>query len=160
MLGPDHPYTRKSTSALEVNEMYLANPRVAAAHQQRRQQLDRQKVKAAGVRARVLTVASNPELSGTCTAVHVLKYKHDKGRCVIMLHPELGDAATKSLCSPASLVGLYHVCHHVNVPGGYPYPCHWFLFPFVFPCCCAQYTSMYRLHRWEHALLLLPYLVL
>ena len=49
-----------------------------------------------------LDVASQPALSNT--TVHVLKYKHNKGRYIILLQPELGDAATKSLCPPASLV--------------------------------------------------------
>ena len=49
-------------------------------------------------------MASNPELSNT--TVHVLKYmyKRNKERYIILLQPELGDAARKSLCPPASLV--------------------------------------------------------
>ena len=98
--GPEHPDTRHCQSKLEGNEQCLTNPR-AAAHQQRQQRLDRQQT-AAVVHARILTVTSNPKLSGT--TVHVLKYKRDKDRYMILLRPELGDAAKKSLCSPASLV--------------------------------------------------------
>ena len=36
--------------------------------------------------------------------MHVPKYKRGKERYIILLQPELGDAATRSLCSPASLV--------------------------------------------------------
>ena len=59
-------------------------------------------LKAADVTARILTVATNPELSNT--TVHVLKHKRGKGCYIILLQPELGDAAVKSLCSPASLL--------------------------------------------------------
>ena len=47
------------------------------------------------VRARIPTVAANQELSGT--TVHVLKYKRDKERYMILLQPELGDGTMKSL---------------------------------------------------------------
>ena len=66
--------------------------------------LEKQQVKASVVLARILAVASNPQLSGTSTTVHVLKYKRNKERYIILLQPELGDTATKSLCPPASLV--------------------------------------------------------
>ena len=59
-------------------------------------------VKPAVVHARILGVAPNPKLSGI--TVHVLKYIRDEERYVILLQPELGDAATQSLCLPASLV--------------------------------------------------------
>ena len=59
-------------------------------------------MKAAVVQARILTAATNSELSGT--TVHVLKYTRNKERYIILLQPELGDTAMKSLCSPASLV--------------------------------------------------------
>ena len=65
------------------------------------------------VRARIPTVAANQELSGT--TVHVLKYKRDKERYMILLQPELGDGTMKSLCSPASLV--LAVGTSVNVSG-------------------------------------------
>ena len=52
--------------------------------------------------ARILTVASDPPLRST--TVHVLKYNRDKERYIILLQPELGDTATKSLCWPTSLV--------------------------------------------------------
>ena len=54
------------------------------------------------VRARILSVGSNPELSGA--TVHVLEYKRDKQRYVILLEPELGDAATNSMCLPVNLL--------------------------------------------------------
>ena len=76
----------------------------AAVQQQRMTRLEKQQVKASVVLARILAVASNPQLSGTSTTVHVLKYKRNKERYIILLQPELGDTATKSLCPPASLV--------------------------------------------------------
>ena len=54
------------------------------------------------VHACILSVAADSELSGT--AVHVLKYVRAKERYIILLQPGLGQAATKSLCAPASLV--------------------------------------------------------
>ena len=87
---------------VELNEQRLADPQAAAHARQRRvQRLDNQHGKTTVVYARILTVAANPALSNT--NVHVLKYKRNKER-YILLQPELGDAATKSLCSPASLV--------------------------------------------------------
>ena len=59
-------------------------------------------MKAAVVQARILTAATNSELSGT--TVHVLKYTRNQERNIILLQPELCDTAMKSLCSPASLV--------------------------------------------------------
>ena len=99
--GPEHPTTRTCKSELEDNEQCLADPQ-AAADRLRKVQFRRQQVKAAVVHARILPVASKPEHSNT--AAHVLRYKRDKERYVILLQPELGDAAKKSLCSPVSLV--------------------------------------------------------
>ena len=88
---------------VELNEQRLADPQAAAHARQRRvQRLDNQHGKTTVVYARILTVAANPALSNT--NVHVLKYKRNKERYIILLQPELGDTATKSLCPPASLV--------------------------------------------------------
>ena len=55
---------------------------------------------AGAVRGRI--ISDNPDLDGS--QIHVLKYKPSKARYIILLHPERGDEAQKSLCKPTSLV--------------------------------------------------------
>ncbi len=104
LLGSTHPLTRERTRLLsEACALVDAHPRgrtddVTVAP----------KVPAApnfapvagSVRGRI--ISDNPDLDGS--QIHVLKYKPSKGRYIILLHPERGDEAQKSLCKPTSLV--------------------------------------------------------
>ena len=88
--GPEHPHSRACQSELEYHEQCLTDPRAAAEHQRMSHDSTCQTTgEAAAVTARILRIlsaATNPELSNI--TVHVLKYKRNMQRYIILLLPE------------------------------------------------------------------------